>query len=1108
MAAGESDADARSEHALFGETIAGADTRDTRDASSFALERTVTPGIDEPLELERTFAADGPRATGGPLRDVTTTEGGLDFGSTMAVDAAPPRRPTLAVADRTPPAANGASAPISGYDRTPPAVTRSSSLHRLATPAAPPTLRLGRYVVLEPLGEGGMGIVYAAYDPELDRKVAIKLIRSAHAGDEARLRLLREAQAMAKLSHPNVVAVYDVGTFEGQVFVAMELIRGETLGDWFKEHERSWREIVEKFIAAGRGLAAAHDAGLIHRDFKPDNVLLDDDRAVKVTDFGLARVDTQGATLDDERRRRIAVGDGGTLDLALTRAGAIMGTPAYMAPEQHRGAGTDARSDQFAFCVALYQALYAQLPFPATTLFELVDAVMAGRIAEPPPARRAKVPAWLHRAVLRGLATDPERRWPSVHALIAELARDRQRLRRWGGLAGLAAVIGVGAALVVGGDEPDLCSGGRTELAGIWDEASAREVDTALRATGLSYADATADKVAATLDAQTDAWVEAFTAACQARHRGELSDELYGLELACLYRRRDELAARVDVLREADAEVVERALMTLGDVASLDTCRDPSHLRARIPPPDDPRVATQVQELRQRLDRARAEGAAGRPRRALPIAAAAVDSAEGLDYPPVLAEALLVKGDQLDRLADYDAAEQTLREAWWQALASGHDEVSAGAAIRLLKEIGSRRADATRGLVWGRNAAALLDRRGADGADERGLYLSNLAGVLVGKGDYDDALATVDRALAHERDRLGNDHPSVARLLAQRGDILRRLGRYDDATAALEEALAIFRATLSDDHPRVAVTLNNLGATFVEHRDLERARRAHEEALAIRERALGDDHPEVASSASNLGVVLMEQGEYDAAEAAFKRAIAIREAGGVDPALSDPIVNLGNLHLLRGQSDAALAAYRRALANDLAVFGEEHPNVAFSRNNVGTALWLSGELEAAAAELEAAHALLAKRLGNDHPILAAPLLGLAEVALDRGDAAAARPLLAAAEARARSSWSAAELARIRFADARARWLLGQDREGARADAEAAIADLAAGGLPLRESTRRARAWLSGLPTKQRRADNLPLQTAPRAPAPTPRRRSRHAKWSFIPSCEATKPSAR
>ncbi|MCA9607866.1 MAG: tetratricopeptide repeat-containing protein, partial [Myxococcales bacterium] len=228
---------------------------------------------------------------------------------------------------------------------------------------------------------------------------------------------------------------------------------------------------------------------------------------------------------------------------------------------------------------------------------------------------------------------------------------------------------------------------------------------------------------------------------------------------------------------------------------------------------------------------------------------------------------------------------------------------------------------------------------------------------------------------------------------------LRRLGRYDDATATLEEALAIFRATLGDDHPRVAVTLNNLGATFADHRDFSGARRAHEEALSIRERALGPDHPEVASSANNLGVALMEQGEYDAAEAAFKRAIAIREAGGVDPALSDPILNLGNLHLFRGQNEAALAAYRRALANDRAVFGDDHPNVAFSRNNVGTALWLSGDLEGATAELEAARDLLAKRLGDDHPILAAPLLGLAEVALDRGDPAAARPLLAEAEAR-------------------------------------------------------------------------------------------------------------
>ena len=289
---------------------------------------------------------------------------------------------------------------------------------RLAT-VPPSGSRVGRYTLVGELGRGGMGVVVAAHDPELDRRVAIKLI-SAGAGahrEQLQARLLREARAMAKIRHPNVVSVYEVGEHEGQVYLAMEQVDGGTLRDELRERRgESWKLIVERFIEAGRGLAAAHAAGLIHRDFKPENVFVDRDGRVLVGDFGLA-----GA--------HVEVGESGSepssLDDRLTRADMVLGTPGYMAPEQHEGAAVDGRADQFAFCVALYEALYGKRPFAGETTPEYVEAVLAGDVAEPPPGR--KMPAWLRAAMLRGLSRDPGDRFSSMDELLLALGADPAR---------------------------------------------------------------------------------------------------------------------------------------------------------------------------------------------------------------------------------------------------------------------------------------------------------------------------------------------------------------------------------------------------------------------------------------------------------------------------------------------------------------------------------------------------------------------------------------------------------------------------------------------------------------------------------------------------------
>jgi predicted Ser/Thr protein kinase len=295
-----------------------------------------------------------------------------------------------------------------------------------------PGTKIGRFVVRKVLGVGGMGVVYAAEDPELKREVALKLLRDAmasNAGVAAR-RIFREARLAARVSHPNVVSIYEVGQYEDRVFIAMELVKGHSLTSWLAARPRSLREILEVFVAAGRGLAAAHAAGVVHRDFKPDNVLVGEDGRARVGDFGLARRgDDDGAGTpaekedDRERRKRASLSD-------LSRASAILGTPAYMAPEQHDGAHTDSRTDQFSFCVALYEAVHRQRPFEGKTWEELAEAVKAGHV-RPPPAT-SRVPASLHRIILRGLSVVPGDRFASMEELLAALGRDRGRpLRRW-----------------------------------------------------------------------------------------------------------------------------------------------------------------------------------------------------------------------------------------------------------------------------------------------------------------------------------------------------------------------------------------------------------------------------------------------------------------------------------------------------------------------------------------------------------------------------------------------------------------------------------------------------------------------------------------------------
>ncbi|HEY0134413.1 MAG TPA: serine/threonine-protein kinase, partial [Nannocystis sp.] len=467
--------------------------------------------------------------------------------------------------------------------------------------------RIGRFAVLEPLGSGGMGLVCAAYDSELDRKVAIKLLRpqTATAGKIAlaQARLLREAQAMARLAHPNVVTIHEVGTHGDQVFIAMEFLFGLTLKRWLRRARRPWQEVLAVFLQAGRGLAAAHAAGLIHRDFKPDNVMVTEDTRtgkldrVRVFDFGVVQETREAAvrqsshslrtpspdgrrvtTPEPERRiersssedlpseplRRILrsslplLGEVTPMDsqewvppsidsslpgdeiyaTGLTAAGALVGTPLYMAPEQYDGTA-DARSDQFSFCAALYEALYRRRPFGGDTAARLQQAKLMGAIRRPP--RNHEVPAWLHRIVIRGLASNPARRFPSMDALLAELARDHghRTPRALIGLAVALGLVGLGAALAwsLARAPGDPCISAAASLAPAWNPDRREQIQAAFRGSGRPYAHSTWSTIEPRMDSYVKAWVEQRVGLCRAAgdpHQGHV----LALRHLCLEQRR------------------------------------------------------------------------------------------------------------------------------------------------------------------------------------------------------------------------------------------------------------------------------------------------------------------------------------------------------------------------------------------------------------------------------------------------------------------------------------------------------------------------------------------------------------------------------------------
>jgi tetratricopeptide (TPR) repeat protein len=950
----------------------------------------------------------------------------------------------------------------------------------------------GRYTVLDKLGQGGMGVVVAAYDSRLDRRVALKLLRrslKAEGSEGEETRLVREAQAMARLSHPNVVAVYDAGTLEdGSLFIAMEHIQGRTLRKWKSEGPRTWREVLEAYLSAGHGLVAAHAAGLIHRDFKADNVLVGQDGRVRVTDFGLARA--QNAQDSTEQapapvaQEPVALPESalptdltvtarpsGSWSSVLTLPGMFMGTPAYMAPELFHGRPAEVRTDLFAFCASLYEALFGQLPFRGSTPTALTRAQLEGKVVTPPEA--SGVPAWVTRTVLWGLQPDPQKRPASMEPLLAALAddpekRSKVRLRRGGvalAMVGLAVLAAWGWVRQEGPAAG--CSQVPRQLAGIWDSEVQAQVKKALLGTELPYAADTFSRVASVLDGYTGAWVKQRTEVCElAQQESAQPQSLAVRREYCLERRRSQLRALTELLaRGPDKDLLPRAVQVAQSLPPLEYCADTKVLTAAVPPPEDPTLRAKAEALQQQLDSVEALLDAGKYKEGQSRADELLRQAAPLGHPPVHARALFLGALSRDGTGDYKGAEEMARQSVAMAARGKELTVAARASGLLYFLVGYREArhqDAAL-LQLGMEMAVELaddDLIRANACNSEGIILAdleryeearqkyecaltlrekvlgpehplvtpplnNLGNIFEELGRHEEAMHVHERVLAIREKALGPQHPDLASALGNLGNALTSLGRYEEALKRHERALAIREQALGADHPLVANTLNNLSDTLRSLGRPEEALRQGERALALQEKTLGPDHPRLASTLTSLGTILEDLGHYEEARQRYERALVLQEkALGKDHSdLADSISGLGRVAEAMGSHDEARRQCEHALALREKALGPENAYVASSLDELGSVLTSLGQYDEAGRSLARALTLQEKVLGPQHPELAETLVVSGNLLLARGKSAEAVPVLERALALGQPRLRA----RLEFLLARALWETGKER---------------------------------------------------------------------------------
>ena len=790
--------------------------------------------------------------------------------------------------------------------------------HPVTSPSIGPGDSVGRYVVLDVAGRGAMGVVYAAYDPKLDRRVALKIV-AGHSGgsSDSTKRVFREAQALAKLNHTNVIGVYDVGNVGNGVFIAMEFVSGNTLGQWIEQESPSEPDILRVFADAGRGLQAAHEAGLVHRDFKPDNVLIDRNGRAIVTDFGLVRAVGTHQVADSVLPS--AVG------LDLTHTGAIVGTPAYMSPEQHTGRTLDARSDQFCFCVTLYEALTGRRPFEGASLTQLRDAVLEGRVEEAPA-----LPPEIRAVLTRGLSVDPDSRYPSMGELLSDLTPPATSSRRmWFGLAAamvlLAALVmytRAGATGVV-----DHCPLATGEVAQVWNADAKAHVRSTLTSMSHSAEADAAARVVRTIDRYVASWLESHHDTCTATHeRNTQSEHLLDVRMACLSDRLRSVQAYVQALAQADDQAFDKAIRAAHKLPDVRECAHTRDLLdgAEAPLSDEQRAA--LSDARAQLRLAKSQLDLGQYATGRATANASIERAQALGDRRLQAQGLLLLGRMQQSDDAPREAEKTLGRAIEHAVAVADKVLMARIWITLSNVVGTRLEQHDRGLVYNRLAASAIASLGGRARLE-GERLVPLGTILQLQGRYAEAAVTTKQAMDTLTEELGTDHPHVAVALMLMGNIALRRSQHSDAVTYFE--------------------------------------RCHE----ILEMQYGPTHPHVGVAQARVGEALRNQGKLSEADDRLQTAYDVLMAARGSKnrhRLGSTLTSWGGVRTAMGDVAGALSKYEQSLAIYSELFGDDHPQTGISRLNLAEFLRQQGKFERARELNETTLEHYVARLGEDH----------------------------------------------------------------------------------------------------------------------------------------------
>ena len=837
----------------------------------------------------------------------------------------------------------------------------------LAATPVPPALLLrgtivgGHFRIERWLGAGGMGVVHLARDTELERDVALKVHLDPSRPDAVE-RLAHEARAMAKLAHPNVLVVHEVGTFEDRLWVAMEYVDGGTAGEWLAERPRRWTEILDMYCAAAEGLAAAHEVGIVHRDFKPDNVLIGRDGRVRVADFGLARSFTQHDIT-------------ATQPLHDTRVSEVAGTPAYMAPEQFRPGNVGPAADQWALCVALWQALHGAPPYGDRPTWSLTPD------DRPLQPTRTNGPAWLRRVLHKGVAVEPADRHPDLRALLDVIARLRTRRSRWrrGSLLAASALVAGWMGLAFGiRSSSDPCAKDDPRTAHTWSEARRERIAAAFQRVG-PLGPQTWARTAPRIDEYVSSWQDEVRHACRS-----LPSDARASASTCF----DQALARVDGLLRA----WEQATLGLVEHAftHLDTLDDPqlcSVSRVHVAS-FDPRARTEVAEVRAELDALSLrlsdgpiEDAESTIHHALALADTWADDTLRAQAFATRAGLRLVEGRPA-------AAADECREAFWAARRVDHASTAVQAASQLAWLLALELGRVEQGLEWSRHARVEVERgRVAAHHDAR---LDMLEGLIHGRlGRYEESLAFLRAAL--DKQRRHGSTVERARAEAALADALDRAGRSSEAIPHFESALAVLRQAVGPAHPDVANMLTNMGLALGALGRFDHASAAHAESISILERIFGRTHMNLAGPQLNLGIALGAADRLDEAVDALERALEITKETRPDDHEDMALILAasGWLEERRGHYAAALQHFEQALEYNREALPSNHPELAVNLAQIGGALQGLGDAPRAREQFVASIDHW-RTTGPDHPRSAVAWIGLAEIELELGRSAEAR----------------------------------------------------------------------------------------------------------------------